>query len=63
MADHEPATDNKAFMVRTSDGHRAYPRYPDGIDFELKQCDVEGDVEFTPSMHVSEIRDYREDFR
>jgi hypothetical protein len=57
MADHDSSTDNVAYMLRTADGHRAYPRYPDGVDFELKDC--EGTA---PSKHVSEIRDYREDF-
>lgn len=62
MADHEPSTDNVSYMMRTADGHRAHPRYPDGRDFPLRQDDVEGDVNFTPAMHVSEIRDYRGDF-
>lgn len=53
MADHEPSTDNVAFMQRTADGHRAFPHYPDGRDFDL--CD-------DTAKHLSEIRDYREDF-
>jgi hypothetical protein len=56
MADHEPATPNVAHMQRTADGHRVYPRYPDGIEFDL----CEGAT--APQKHVSEIRDYREDF-
>jgi hypothetical protein len=44
-------------MLRTADGHRSPPRYPDGIEFDL--CDCDGTA---PQKHVSEIRDYREDF-
>jgi hypothetical protein len=40
-------------MERTADGHRAYPRYPDGREFDL--CD-------DTSKHLSEIRDPRKDF-
>lgn len=50
------ATDNVAYMSRAADGHRAYPRYPDGREFDL--CEGEA----APQKHVSEIRDYREDF-
>jgi len=57
MADHEPSTDNVAHMMRTADGHRAMPRYPDGRDFELK--DEDGTAGW---KHVSQIRDYRDDF-
>ena len=53
IANTEPATDNEATMMRTADGHRAPPRYPDGIDFDL--CD-------DTKRHVSKIRDHREDF-
>lgn len=48
------ATDNYACVIRAADGHRAMPRYPDGRDFDL--CDQE------MWAHMSEIRDYREDF-
>jgi hypothetical protein len=58
MASHEPHTDGTAWMIRTADGHRAYPRYPDGEDFELCQCAGEP----TAAMHASEIRNPREDF-
>lgn len=51
------ATDNVAHMLRAADGHRAYPRYPDGIEFDL--CDEDGTA---PNKHVSQIRDYRGDF-
>jgi hypothetical protein len=57
MAEAPPATDNVAHMLRTADGHRAYPRYPDGIEFDL--CDSDGTG---ASKHVSEIRDFRGDF-
>jgi hypothetical protein len=57
MADHEPSTDNVAHMLRTADGHRAPPRYPDGREFELKDCEGTADWK-----HVSEIRNPREDF-
>jgi hypothetical protein len=40
-------------MLRAADGHRAYPRYPDGIEFDL--CD-------DTSKHLSQIRNFREDF-
>lgn len=53
MADHESSTDNVADMERIADGHRAPPRYPDGRDFDL--CD-------DTSKHLSEIRNFRDDF-
>ena len=53
MASHESSTDNVAHMERIADGHRAHPRYPDGIDFDL--CD-------DTSKHLSEIRNFRDDF-
>jgi hypothetical protein len=40
-------------MERIADGHRAYPRYPDGRDFDL--CD-------DTAKHLSEIRDIHSDF-
>ena len=58
MADHAPSTDNEAYMSRAADGHRAYPRYPDGREFDL--CGDDDGCQ--PQKHVSEIRDYREDF-
>jgi len=53
MADAPPATTNTADMERIADGHRAYPHYPDGRDFDL--CD-------DTSKHLSQIRPFREDF-
>ena len=53
MADHENSTANTADMERIADGHRAHPRYPDGRDFDL--CD-------DTSKHLSEIRNFRDDF-
>jgi hypothetical protein len=53
MADHESSTDNECDMQRTADGHRAMPRYPDGRDFDLKD---------DTSKHLSEIRNFRDDF-
>lgn len=41
-------------MLRTADGHRAHPRYPDGRDFDI--CDQE------MVAHMSEIRNFRDDF-
>jgi hypothetical protein len=58
LADHEATTDNVAYMLRTADGHRAYPRYPDGIEFDLKGDDDGCQA----SKHVSEIRNPRDDF-
>jgi hypothetical protein len=62
MADHEPATDNVAHMMRTADGHRAPPRYPDGRGTSTDEFDLKDDCGCAPWKHVSEIRDYREDF-
>jgi hypothetical protein len=53
MADHESSTDNTADMERIADGHRAMPRYPDGREFDLC-CD--------DPKHLSEIRNFRDDF-
>jgi hypothetical protein len=53
IADSGYTRDEPAYMERIADGHRAYPRYPDGIEFDL--CD-------DTSKHLSEIRDPRKDF-
>jgi hypothetical protein len=46
--------DEAGMMIRTADGHRAPPRYPDGQDFDI--CDQE------MTAHMSRIRSFREDF-
>jgi hypothetical protein len=54
IADRENQSDNSADMLRTADGHRPPPRYPDGRDFDICDNDMKA--------HVSEIRPFRGDF-
>jgi hypothetical protein len=54
IASREGDNGGEAFMIRTADGHRPPPRYPDGIDYDL--CDHE------MTAHMSEIRPFRGDF-
>jgi len=54
IADHDGTNGTGARMLRTADGHRAMPRYPDGREFDL--CDHE------MVSHTSEIRSFRGDF-
>jgi hypothetical protein len=49
-----PTNDGDATMLRTADGHRAMPRYPDGRDFDICDNDMKA--------HTSKIRPFREDF-
>ena len=58
MAKHTASTDNTAYMLRAADGHRAYPRYPDGREFDL--CGDDDGCQ--AAKHVSEIRDFRGEF-
>lgn len=54
IASRDGSNGTGADMLRTADGHRAMPRYPDGRDFDI--CDN------AMKAHVSEIRPFREDF-
>lgn len=54
IASRDYQSDNTASMVRTADGHRSPPRYPDGIEFDICDHDM--------VSHVSEIRPFRQDF-
>jgi hypothetical protein len=50
---YTPACTNEADMLATMDGHRVYPRYPDGREDEW-DCDT--------SKHLRPIKNYYEEY-